>query len=116
MPADRNTAARCARRDRTEGVWCDREEADICPRCGSRVEDITNEPEFCALYAALLTDLEDTEHGSMTHFRPQDVDEHRRGDAGEEVPDLCANCGRPFLAHTNGRCPPTDTSPQDKPA
>lgn len=38
-------------------------------------------------------------------FSPRDKREHERGNAGEEVPDYCANCGRPFMDHTNGKCP-----------
>lgn len=40
----------------------------------------------------------------MTHFRPISEAEHERGNRGEDVPDYCANCGKPFMEHTNGKC------------
>jgi hypothetical protein len=39
------------------------------------------------------------------HFRPQDEKEHARGNRGEDVPDYCAGCERPFMEHSNGECP-----------
>lgn len=44
----------------------------------------------------------------MSHFRPADEREHRRGNAGYPVSDWCANCGTPFMEHNNGVCPEAD--------
>jgi hypothetical protein len=41
-----------------------------------------------------------------THFVPDDPDEDRRQNRGEDVTNWCRNCRQPFMAHTNGVCPP----------
>lgn len=41
----------------------------------------------------------------MSHFSPRDTAEHQRGNRGEEVADYCRECGRPFMEHSNSRCP-----------
>jgi hypothetical protein len=42
---------------------------------------------------------------ATTYFVPVDESEHRKGNAGHDVPDYCRNCRQPFMAHTNGECP-----------
>lgn len=39
------------------------------------------------------------------HFYPRNKREHEAGNRGHPVEDPCRNCNRPFMAHTNGRCP-----------
>ncbi len=39
-----------------------------------------------------------------TYFTPASEAEHRRGCRGEDVPDYCANCYRPYMEHRNGQC------------
>lgn len=45
------------------------------------------------------------------HFSPRDKQEHERAKRGSGEPDICWNCHRPFMSHTNGRCP-RDAYPQ----
>jgi len=39
------------------------------------------------------------------HFVPASEIEHKKGSAGQDVPDYCRNCNQPFMEHANGVCP-----------
>lgn len=41
-----------------------------------------------------------------TYFKSKHTDaDIDRIEAGEDIPDPCANCGADCMDHTNGRCP-----------
>lgn len=44
----------------------------------------------------------------VDYFQPESETEHKRGNRGEDVPDYCVNCHRPFMDHVNGKCPITE--------
>ena len=46
-------------------------------------------------------------------FTPANEREHRRGNAGKDVADRCANCDQPFMDHYNGECPAADDATAD---
>lgn len=45
------------------------------------------------------------EDSPSSWFSPASEREHIRACNGEDLPDYCRNCRRPFMAHNNGACP-----------
>lgn len=49
-----------------------------------------------------------------TRFKPDDAREDARMNRGEDVSNWCRNCRQPFMAHTDGVCPPDENEPPEE--